>query len=398
MKLKISKNKILAIMIILFPICSLLNGALSYYDEFIGLVGIVYLLFLVLNKKLKHEDKRICVLLFFITMLGVFSNILSGLINQIFPIVIDILWLWKPFSAYLFFKYFIDSSNGSEFENIITPIAKFFVIMCFILSIIGQFVNVGVMSGNLYGGIKKFGFFWKNGIQTGWLLFGSILIISLERTKHFLRYLLMALVPMLLTGSSLVLCWVIVELFLILFFRQKTKFKIGYLLILAAGVIIFAWADFSKYLFSESIRSTLLKYGAITANSYFPFGSGFATYGSDMAQRYYSNLYIKYGWKDTWGFGQKSTFLNDIFFAGIIGQFGWFGFLAYLLVLYLLLKNGNSNKLNKNSRCTYIATVITIAVVMIGSASAKSMMGVCTFSILGIVSSYKNEFRKENNE
>lgn len=163
------------------------------------------------------------------------------------------------------------------------------------------------------------------------------------------------------------------------------------------GVAIFTSADISNYILSESVRMTMLKYGAITANTYFPFGSGFATYGSEMAARYYSPLYIKYGWEHLWALGRGGKFLNDNFYASIIGQFGWIGFGLYLLILLCLLNLFNSRDFNKRERATTIATVITIAVVMIGSASAKSMMGVFMFAILGLASS-KSEWGNNDEE
>ena len=118
---------------------------------------------------------------------------------------------------------------------------------------------------------------------------------------------------------------------------------------------------------------------------YCPLGSGFATSGSDMAQRYYSQLYDLFGWRNSWGFGPDSTFLNDNFFASIIGQFGWIGFAVYLYAMFRLFMMVNSKLVKKRIKITGIATVLTMLAVMIGSASVKSMMGICTFVVLGLV-------------
>ena len=130
-----------------------------------------------------------------------------------------------------------------------------------------------------------------------------------------------------------------------------------------------------------------IQYGIKTANTYFPVGSGFATYGTDMAARYYSPLYQLYGWSNLWTLGTSGKFLNDVFFAGILGQFGWFGFGLYLLCLLQLFKSINTKQLSKEERVLSLATVITISVVMIASGAAKTIMGVFVFAVLGIVSS-----------
>ena len=170
-------------------------------------------------------------------------------------------------------------------------------------------------------------------------------------------------------------------------FRKQDKFKLRYVLPVVIIVALFTWRDIEEYLLSDSIRRELLVYGGRVANMYFPLGSGFATYGSEMAQRYYSKLYDMFGWRNTWGFGPESNYLNDNFFASIIGQFGWIGFAVYLYAMLRLFMMVNSKLVKKRIKITGIATVLTMLAVMIGSASVKSMMGICTFVVLGMVAS-----------
>lgn len=390
MKIKIKADDIFACAIVAFPICNLIKGGFSYYDELIGVFSIAYIFFLIARGRIERSSVKICIILGVITFIGFISNAASSLTNNLFAISIDALWLWKPFVSYI--AFFNIARNQHRRERIIHTLrifAQICIWLTFVTSIAGQFVDIGVTGSKyVFAGIKTYVFFWYNGIQTGWLLFCCILIMAaadISRRK-FYKYFILALVPLILTTSSLVYCWIVVEVALLLMLRENRKFKKRYLIILALIVSYFTSADIVRYFNEESVRMTLIIYGIVTANNYFPLGSGFATYGSEMASRYYSKLYIKYGWENTWTLGRKGEYLNDNFFAGIVGQFGWIGFALYLSGLYLLFKNVNSCRLNKYERVTSIATVITICVVMIGSASAKSMMGVCTFAMLGIIS------------
>lgn len=384
------KSHIYAYLIILFPICKLIGGFFNNYDEIIGLASFVYIWFHFFKNKLNKINTMIVVSLTIVTIIGVVSNIVSGIILKPFPIIIDILWLWKTFACFIFFSQVcLNDCIREEVIKVLSKAAKFVIILLFATSLIGQLINIGVTGNPMFFGLKQFNFFWNNGIQTGWLGFCALMVLSLSdcEEKKFYQYCFLTYIPLLLTGSSLVYCWIVVSLVLFKGMKKDDVFKIRYIVIIIVAVAVFAWSDLQVYFLSDSssIRKTLIEYGIKVANMYFPLGSGFATYGSEMAVRYYSKLYQSFGWTNTWALGRNSVFLNDNFFASIIGQFGWFGFTLYLFALYNMFKSLNTYKIKKRVRVISISTVIVIFTVMIGSASAKSMMGVCTFAVLGIV-------------
>lgn len=401
MILRINKTGIIVVSIIFFPICNLLGDipVVSYYDELIGLVTMMSVLSLFIAHRLDNIDKKVCIIMIIITSMGITSNVYNQLIDNVFAITVDILWLWKTFACFIGYKYF-SAKNGrrSAIIDLLVPVAKLSIVIVFATAMIGQFIDIGVTGKVVFGGLNQFLFFWNNTIQTGWLLFSSIMILSASKLRKniFRVYVLLAVIPALLTFSSLVYCWFIIEITLLVMLSKNKKLKKRNIVFFAIGIGLTAMADIRTYFLSESVRMKMIKGGIVTANTYFPLGSGFATYGSDMAARYYSQLYMKYGWEYAWGLGKMNgQYLNDNFFAGVLAQFGWIGFALYLTIIYMLFKYVNTILLNKSERASAIATVLTLTVVMIGSASVKSMMGVCTFAVLGILSSKK--FIVENN-
>ena len=60
-------------------------------------------------------------------------------------------------------------------------------------------------------------------------------------------------------------------------------------------------------------------------------------------------------------------------------------------MLYLIFKSSNTNSLNRFERITVLASIITIIISMIGSASSKTCMGVYVYAVMGIIVS-KNNF------
>ncbi len=396
--MKLRKSDICILLLLMFPVCNLIGGALDYYDEFIGVFSLMYIFLCAAEKRLSSNQKRILILLMVITIIGIISNMTQRLIDNYFAIAVDILWLWKIYAAYIA-SYQICISLKDRNKTILqySKYAKAIIIFMIGTVALGQFIDIGTRGEEFFLGIfHQYLFFWNNGIQTGWLVMGCMIPISLveQRGKRFYAYLGMAVIVMGLTTSSLVYCWIFCELALLLMIRENKVFKWWYFALLGAGVMFFAWADIQTYFVQKTsgIRITLLQYGVKTANTFFPLGSGFATYGSDMAARFYSKLYILYGWENSWALGRETgrAFLNDNFFASIIGQFGWFGFVLYLIIIYSIYLEINTKKLPRRTRITALATVITIAVVMIGSASVKSMMGTFIFCSLGYIVAFSS--------
>lgn len=230
-------------------------------------------------------------------------------------------------------------------------------------------------------------------------MFSCLCLIANDKNeKCFVKYLAISCIPAILSFSALVYCWFFVAVHLTIFLREDNKIKPWNIVVLAIGAIAFLFADVSEYLLSESIRSTFWKAAFKLANQYFPLGTGFASFGSDMAARYYSPIYVELGWSGTWGLGQGSGYLNDNFFASILGQFGWIGFILYLTVLVIMFFYVNRYSTGKYERVSTVASVLTIAAVMVGSASAKSMMGCCMFAVLEIIMGKENSSNSELEE
>ena len=187
------------------------------------------------------------------------------------------------------------------------------------------------------------------------------------------------------------MAWVFFAFALFIMLNEKRLFKWYYFLILGIGVVAFTFADVSKYLLSDSVRMKFIKTAISLAKNYFPFGTGFALFGSDMAARYYSPVYRALGWTSSWTLGINGTLLNDNYFAMILGQFGIISFIIFGIMLYLIFKSSNTNSLNRFERITVLASIITIIISMIGSASSKTCMGVYVYAVMGIIVS-KNNF------
>ena len=114
-----------------------------------------------------------------------------------------------------------------------------------------------------------------------------------RNSKNTKLFIVLALINMCATLRSR--AWGYALLFVILYYaliiRKERKFRWWYAAAFATMVSFISADQFSYYFSGNRARKVLLKYGFITARNYFPLGSGFATYGTAIAQRHYSELY-----------------------------------------------------------------------------------------------------------
>ena len=130
----------------------------------------------------------------------------------------------------------------------------------------------------------------------------------------------------------------------------------------------------------------MFKYAFVTANKYFPIGSGFATYGSAQAAKSYSVLYQLYGFSNRWGMGagENSFYLNDTYYPMIIGQFGYFGFFIFMFVYYKLFSVFKQIK-NNNYKIPLLYLLALILFANFGNGGITSISGVLLMTCLGVV-------------
>jgi hypothetical protein len=70
-------------------------------------------------------------------------------------------------------------------------------------------------------------------------------------------------------------------------------------------------------------RTALYVTSVSIARDYFPFGAGFASFGSHASKLYYSPLYERYGLATTWGFAPHSSyFITDTYWPMVLAEGG----------------------------------------------------------------------------
>lgn len=374
---------------------------IGYSDEFLCIICSIYVIYLAIKKRIRNEDYLLVVLTVICTIIGLIGNIRSRVITNWFPVAVDVICLAKIFFPFIIYKQIAQDDKNLFILRYILFISKALIIVGTAFGILSLFFNMGMTIGERYG-IQAYAFIFRNEGRYGYIVAACLIpILSLESNKNKQRfYELLAVISMLLTTKGVVYIVIACYIILVLMWRNKSKLSLGNIITMAIGGVAVSTVQINSYLRdSESPRMTLIKYSFETANTYFPFGSGFATYGSDMAARAYSKLYVAYGFEQRYGLSREvGNALNDCYMGMVFGQFGYVGavvFAAMLVIVFIII---NKISINKKVKALAIALFIGLVISSIGTAIIKSSIGVFIFSIVGLCcgySQYNEKFNKK---
>ena len=172
------------------------------------------------------------------------------------------------------------------------------------------------------------------------------LLIFCKHQKVWLYRISMFLMIAMLALSGKEKSYGAILIFAVLYYlivHKKVQTKIRYILYMAVPVALLAWDKIYFYYveghghYAKSIMtSTALQ----IAKDYFPIGTGFGTFGSTYAAKFYSPVYHLYGIAENEQMGEQARmYLTDVFWPILLGENGVFGTLLYCgLILILFIR------------------------------------------------------------
>ncbi len=362
----------------------------SYLDEVLGILSGIYLLYLILKYRMRKEDFMLLLVILAVLIAGIIGNMNSELVKNKFIICVDIIVEFKVLLVFFAFKYFVTEEVKDGIVKILYKASKYFIILAFVFAIITLFIDTGMYDSKRYG-LPSYKFIFPMSFQFFIVELLALYVIieykNLFNSVHIKKYILMCIITMILITKGPPIIFSFVFIILMYYFKRNEKIKLKVLIpIIVIGILLGSF-QIKTYLMNENApRYLFFKYSFVTADTYFPFGSGFATFGSDMAARNYSKLYFRYGFDNLFGMNREdSSFMSDTFWPMAIGQFGWIFGILYIIVYVYLFKFIGENKYSKNVKAFLYATILQFYIHAIGSAILSSSAGVLGFMILGII-------------
>lgn len=370
----------------------------SFLDEVIGILGAAYLLFF--RSKLERRDIITIILIGIIVVFGLISNIISGVKNNWFSILVDVVSETKIIFAYYGIKYLLTDDEKQQLIDKFTPAVVLYTLAAFFFGVLTLFVDTGMRGLEERFGLMPYKFIYTVECQflTIQVFIFAILVCSTRITDRF-RYFLYfcALASMLLTTKSPGILLTIMFVGLSFYFKKHKKLSPFVILI---GIVLIFWASqfqIENYITNtNSIRYLFLVNSFKTAGTYFPFGSGFATYGSDQAFKDYSQLYYQYGYYKMLGLDPiDGSYTSDTFWPMAIAQFGWFGFILYFYVYVRIFQSFTNEKITGQRKAFLYASFIQAMIYAIGAANLSSSYGMVSFMALALVNVSNPEEQKK---
>ena len=371
----------------------------AYTDEILCILCGFYIILLAFKRGIKGSDFALIVLLIICIVWGLIGNAVSRLITDTIPILIDVICLAKMFFPFIIYKQVAHYDKKKLIIKYLTPIAKLTIILGTFFGTISLFVNIG-MSGEKRYGIPSFSFIFQNEARYGYIIACCLLVIYIAEKKanKCKFYAFLSVISMIYTTKGVVYIIVATYLVLSIMWKKSDKLTVGNVIVAFIGMVSVSLLQIETYLKDlDSPRMRLLRYGLKTANTYFPLGSGFATYGSDQAARHYSPIYKLYGFNNLYGLSMEDPrFLNDCYFGMVFGQFGYIGTIIFIIMIVMVFLPINKITLGKNIKALSIAIFVGLIISSLGTAIIKSSIGVFTFAILGTICGYSTQSTNNN--
>ncbi|MBR0411941.1 MAG: hypothetical protein IJI47_00020 [Eubacterium sp.] len=377
-------------------------GFVGYTDEILAVVCLFYIIYMALRSRITGKDLFITIFLAALIFLTFIGNYISRVTTAWFPIMVDAVCLLKIFLGFIVYKQIAYHDKSKAMLRYMAIPSKLLIVTGAFFALVSQFVDIGMTFGDKRYGIAPYNFIFGangGGSRYGYVVACCLLILMLTKMTEaeFRFYEILALFSMIMITKGVVYVVIVIYVVLKIMWRESsTSYKFSPLNIAFISVAAIAVSSFqiNTYLKDyQSPRVTLIRYGIKTANRFFPFGSGFATYCSDMAAKNYSRLYYDYGFATRWGMSpQNPAFLNDGYLGMVFGQYGYFGAAIYGVILFLVFKIINKvNNLGKEVKAMTFAIFIGLLCSAIGTAIIKSSIGVYAFLILGIICGYSEQ-------
>lgn len=355
----------------------------GYFDELFTILCCCTSIYIAFCQNQKLTRSEIVALIFtvLVIVIGLLGNVISGLMNNPFLIIVDIISTVKIIIAYYWIMGF--KMPKEDWDKTIRLLAKWmriFVIIMFIVWVFAYAMDLGIL-GEVRHGIKSYSFIMSSAGNYSKMFYFIIPLLTADLMYGNTLYKkIIIAIALILWASSLrsraiafAVCYVA---FAFWFFYMKDKrvkkINVLYLMPIAIVGLVLGWEQLVFYFTTDTqARSMLLRYSIVTMKDYFPLGSGFGTYGSDIAKTHYSVLYERYGFLDVYGIGKVHTdYLNDNYWPMIMGQFGVIGTILVVAILFLLYKR-MIDAVIKN-KYLYFSTLCMMGFLVVSSIASKS--------------------------
>ncbi|WP_297426939.1 hypothetical protein [Clostridium sp.] len=362
----------------------------SYIDESFTFFLILSSIIFIANRKnhisLYSSEIKVILLFFILLFAGIMGNFLHNIQPEKIAIYKDVLAISKFVVCYI---GTLIVSNNIDKDLLVRKIAsrsRIYLTVIFIFLIINLIHDIG-MSMDVRYGIRSYKFLYEHPtylVSSVVIMLCTILSDDKKNFDNFIVFEAISILFFSLRNKAFV--FIIGYLFMKIVMKYAKTIKIRYILILAVIGIFSTYNKIMVYAsyYLTAARPALFIVGFMLANRYFPFGSGFGTFASEISGDYYSPIYFEYGINVVSGLEETShSYIGDTFWPYIYGQFGFLGLISFLLILLYIFKS-LQNRYDYDKRTQSAAFLLLLYILIASTAEAifTDVTGCFSFAVI----------------
>lgn len=334
-----SKGEVLtAISYILLVVSGVFQARLSdgfaYMDEIATLLlCLVAAVQILKGQAFDRYSLRILAGLIVFILIGVTSSALSNVERSIISSLIDLFTCAKFFLMFLAAD-FILRKGSNRVVHACSIFARIYVVLMLVFLPLSLMFDLDMVIG------ERLGYAFLYGHPSNFAAaVATCLVVILAYGAHVKAYVVMVAILLISSDRSKAIAFAAIAVIAVCWYWNRKKIPVAFWMTSVAGSLLVAASQIKVYFLDTSTaRSVLLTSAVKVANRFFPFGAGFATYGSNVTIADYSPLYYELGFEKVWGLTPVyNSYIADSFWPIIIGQFGYVGFASFLVLLVMLV-------------------------------------------------------------
>lgn len=388
----------------------IVNRIISYTDEIVALVLLLEMIlnYRVVQAKLSKIEAKMLLVYIAFAALGLISSAINP-VQSAFLIFADMLVCMKVAIFYFYTRTVLNVRVDStvligKLSRMVKPLVLLFGLLAIHDIAFTPFFKKADYRYFMYALQLCFG---HPTLLAAFSITCAVIImagLSIENKKNDKCVILVALTLAILTlrGKAIAATIAIVVMYVTLFVIKKHAKVIGTLGGVVAALMV-GWDQFAFYFGAAAqarddfIRAKLLRDSISLANHFFPLGTGYGSFGSNIAAEHYSSLYVALGYSGLAGGSRGENFaLSDSFWPIIIAQFGWIGLLLFVYFLIgLVRKVFELYGINRYLFWAGISAIVYEIIASIAESAFFHPVAIPLFCVLGlIINSGEIEYEK----
>lgn len=373
----------------------------SYIDEIVTVFLIICSVIKITKEKkiiLTKNEIRILIGIVFLYIIGAISSYIFRVQDNLFISLFSGFLSVKALISYICFRILFVNSKF-KYNNMLIKIVEVVLYGVATLGFIDRIIPIYPRYAPRFG-IYVTTLCFKTPTLLASFAICSLLVCyflyndnSNRKKVHLYLDILAALFLVVIAGRVKAIGFMILFLLVVFkekLFKTKKQVKLINFIIPMIVVICFASGYIESYFFnSTQSRAIMIRTAFKIAIDYFPLGSGFGTFGTDISREYYSPLYGDYRISNVWGLSKRyNAFVADSMFPAIIGETGFIGLIIYILIFYNLFRNFSKNITDRKKRVFLFLILFYVLIECVAETMLMTSRGVFLFCFMAFSVNY----------